>query len=406
MPLIDRLKFKPFEGPSSEIYAQVKLTTPGGTEIDTSGMDSLKMRLQLDAADELTIEMAAQTLDGDWRTDMPVWNTGSTILVHVGYDGDFDFMQSFEIVSTTTRYGEDTGGESMTIRGVSELVKAARNKDPRVFDSDPGDDAAIVTSVADEYGWYADVSSDNWLNLKHRVKEAGSSDLDLLKLIAKQARLGGPRVDQFKTLYMPTPQIGPLKFARGYGDADARRLHSLSMERDGGSQTRVAVIAWNPELQDWVQKEFEVNAFGDEPNLVFEGTRAQRPLPVNPGQDVKTSSLTLAVVDYTGSGKNERIDVLNTAIYDTNDGLTAEELAKRYFELREKLSRWATVVVDGHADLVPYVSITLQGNLAKIDAGVWLPIWCEHVISSNGWQATCRVIRVVEDVNFPVESVE
>lgn len=406
MGFADSLGFKQYEGPSSEIFAQIKLFTPGGHAIDFQGLDSLKMRLQLGAADELTIQLTAKNIDGDWRTDMPIWQVGAIILVHVGYDTFQDYIQKFEVVSTTMKYPSGAGAESMTIRGVSALARAARNKDPRVFDQNPGNDLEVVREIADEYGWSNDVESDDFLNLKHRAKQSGKSDLDLLKLIAKQGRLGGPRVDGFDTLSMPRPVIGKLKFTRGIGDPDARRLHSLSMERDGASQTRVIVVAWNPETEQWVEKQFEADKFSQDPVLVFEGNKAEKALTVSPGGDIKTNTLTLAVVERSGSGKKERVDVINSAVYDRNDGLTAEELVRRYFELREKLSRWATIKVDGHSDLIPYVSIQLQGDLAEVDKGNWLPLWCEHTIDSNGWTVSSRVIRIVEEKNFPINAVE
>jgi|14BtaG_2_1085337.scaffolds.fasta_scaffold01621_5 phage protein D len=409
MPLGDKLKFEKFSGPESEIYAQVQFKTSGGYDIDTQGLSSVKVRLQLGSADELTMALPSRVMDKEynmvWRPDMSIWQNGSIIHVDMGYDGEFTPMQHFEIVSSTNQY-QGSEAEMLTIRGVSELARAARNQKHRTWDQSPGDDLRVIDDVAAEYGWTVDVDGSDMLNLKQRVKKAGKTDLDLLKLIASQARLGGPRVDYYNTLFMPKPVVGKLKFTRGIGDPDARRLHTLSMERDGGASTRVLVVSWDPTNQTWVEKEFQADKFSGDPVLTFEGAKSEKELRLKPGGDIKTQTLTLAAVEHSGHGSSERVDVLNSAVYEKEDGLTAEELAKRYFELREKLSRWATVTVDGHPDIVPYVSIELQGDLAEIDKGHWLPLWVEHTIDSNGWMTTCRVVRIVDERNFPVSSVE
>lgn len=404
----DSLNFGQFSGPESEIHAQIRFKTDDGTLIDTRGMDDVRIRFQMGAADELTLQLPSRIMSGDqfesvWRTDMSVWQAGSILVAEVGYDGDFKPFQSFEIVSVTNRYPDDRGEESLTVRGVSELARTARNKDPRVWDQDPGSDIAIIEDLADQYGWTNDVDDSKLLNLKHRAKESGKSDLDLLKLIAKQGRLGGPRVDVNRVLSMPTPKVGKLTFVRGLGPPGARRLHSLSMERDGVSQTRVVVLAWDNEEEVWIEKQFEADSFSQDPLLVKQGRKTEAALKIKPGQDIKNQGLVIQVVEHTGSGKDERIEVLNTREYRTDE--TAEELVKRYFEIREKLSRWATVDVDGHRDLIPYVSFILEGDLARMDKGHWLPLWCEHNFGDGGWTCRCRVIRIIDEENFPVKAV-
>ena len=104
--------------PITEVYAQIRLSTEGLQDLDYSGFTSVKARFQLGAADEFTIELPAQTLgiEGlpEWRADMPVWQVGGTIYMEAGYDGEFHFLQVFEIVSTTIKYPSDAGGEMMT----------------------------------------------------------------------------------------------------------------------------------------------------------------------------------------------------------------------------------------------------------------------------------------------------
>jgi phage protein D len=109
-----------------------------------------------------------------------------------------------------------------------------------------------------------------------------------------------------------------------------------------------------------------------------------------------TQGLILSVLDYRGQSKGDRIDVLSFGRY-TNE-TNAEELAKRWFKLREKLGRWVDVTVDGHADLVPYTSIELDGDgLAPQDRGVWLPIVVNHTLNQSGWTCELRCVRVVEE---------
>ena len=376
--------------PLTDVYAQVRLTTEGDFDIDFSGFTSIKARLNLGAGDEFTIVMPAQTIDGAWRGDMPIWMTGASINFHAGYDGNLDLIQSFEVVSSTTNYA-DGGGEVITVRGVSDLARTGRNKDPRTFNS--GSDAEVLTEIANEYGWNMGVTTPLF-DPTERLKEAGKSDLDFLKRIAREARLGGPRVDETKTLIMPEPKVGPLKFRRGPIDQGSgfRRLHSLNMNRDGGHQnTRVTVVSFDPKTEQFIEVEFEANRFGGDPIVTYEGPVATKGLKI----ETTTQGLTLAVIERRGHGKRERVDVLSSGRF--LDATSAEDLVARWFDLREKLSRWATAKVDGRPDLKPYEAVTLDGNIAEMDKGIWLPIWVEHNIGMNGWLSNLRVIRVVSE---------
>lgn len=383
-----------FNDPLTEVYAQLRLTSVGGDEIDFAGLDSLRMRLQLNAADELTLDLPAQDIDGAWRSDMPVWQQGSVIQVELGYDGELDKIQRFEVVSTTVNYPEGAGGESMTIRAVSDLARAARNTDPRTFDA--GDDVAILDELCSEYDWFNGVTA-ALASPKKRLKKSGTSDLKFLKSIANDAAIGGPRLVQvgdLDSLIMPRPEVGDLKFARGLpaSSGEWRRLHSLQMNRDGGAnKTRVRVTSFDPEKNAFITLEFEADEFGGDPQVTWEGSQAAKGIQ----SESTTQGLLLKVVEARGYGKNECIDVLASGRF-LNE-TDAESLARRWFLLREKLSRWATAEVDGHKDLVPYSSFELDGNIAAMDKGVWLPVTVEHNIGAGGWSASCRVVRVVEE---------
>lgn len=386
-----------FQDPTKEIFGRVLLSTAGGDEVDLAGFTSLKMRLQLGAADELTINMPAQNLDGEWRSDMGVWQVGSTLKVEMGYDGELFPMQEFEITSSTVAYPE-SGGENFTIRGVSELARAARNRVARAFES--GDDRGVVTQICDEYGWNNGIPTDVTYANAARLKEAGKTDLELLKRIAREARLGGPRVQFGGQLIMPSPEVGTLRFARGLPSPDSpgggwRRCHSINMNRDGGqSVLRVRITGFDPDTDEFVTQEFEADPFGGQPKVTYEGRKAATPI-----EDESTqSNLTLQVVEHRGQDKRERIDVLASGVYRNEDN--AIELARRWFELREKLSRWSTIVTDGHPDLFPYSAFELDGNMANMDKGIWLPLYNEHTIDSNGWKCSSRAIRVVEEASI------
>ncbi len=386
-----------FIDPTTEVAPKLVLSTPGGTEVDISGFTSLKMRLQLGAADELTINMPAQIPDGSWRSDMGVWQVGSTILVKMGYDGQLFPMQQFELTGSTVSY-PNAGGESMVVRGVSDLARAARNRVARVFSS--GDDRGVVTQICDEYGWDNGTPSDPVYTNRARLKEAGKTDLELLKRIAREAKIGGPRVEYGGRLVMPEPDIGELRFARGLPSSSSlgggwRRCHSINMNRDGGqSVLRVRIKGFDPDTNEFVTQEFEADPFGGQPRITYEGRKSGQPITEESSQ----GNLTLQVVEHRGQGRRERIDVLASGVFRTDSD--AVELARRWFELRERLSRWSTIVTDGHPDLFPYSAFEIDGNMANMDKGIWLPIYNEHTIDNKGWLCSSRAVRVVEEASI------
>jgi phage protein D len=388
-------------GPDREVYGQVFLTTEVEAELDFSGFESIKVRIQLGAADEFTIKLPAQTIDGVWRADMPIWSVGGVIRFSVGYDGEFHFIQQFEIVSTKVAYPSGAGGEMMTILAVSDLVRAARQKRARKF-SKEDTFLDVIGAICADFGWENGVQSNENttaqigvdLGATFMAKKQGISDLKFLKQLASYLRLGGPRVDGLiiNRLTMPEPVVGDLVFARGAADSPgARRLHKLNMNREGGQSTRVVIIGVDPVTNEFVQKEFEVDKFSGDANIVFEGTPSVKPLQGK----TQTNTFTIAVVEHRGHGKKERTDVISKSEFQTD--LSAEELASRYFELRERLGRYSTVVTDGHQDLRPYSSFELEGNLANVDKGTWLPVWVEHNIGASGWTARSRALRVIEE---------
>lgn len=374
--------------PTSEMYATLRLSTGGGSAIDHSGLESCEMRLQLNAADEMTLKMPAQYLDGTWRPDMPIFMVGGLIKVEAGYNGALDHIQTFETVSTTVSYDDD-GGEMMTVRGVSDLARAARTKEHKTFE---GDDASVLTQLCAEYGWVNAVTAPLFGTTK-RLKENGRSDLELLKRIAKEAIIGGPRVTREGVLIMPEPSVGELKYVRGYSDdSSARRLHSLQVNREAGAfNTQLVIIGWDPIAGAFIEKRYEADEFGGDPKIVYEGPLATKEV----SGEVTTQGLVLAVVDHTGAGKKDRVDVLSSGRYMTETD--ADGLAARWFALREKLGRWADIKVDGHVDLQPYSSIEIDGNLAAVDKGVWLPTVVSHTIDASGWMASLRCVRVVSE---------
>lgn len=382
--------------PMKELGNRAGLFTTGGFELDLSGLSSIKARLQINAADELTVVMPAQILDGLWRSDMPVWQVGANLVLKMGYNGDLDLIQEFEVVSTTVEYGAD-GEEEMTVRGVSDLARAARNKNHRAF---KGDDKSVIDEICASYGWTNGVTGE-LAKSTARLKENGKSDLELLKRIAKEAVLGGPRLTRDKVLLMPSPGVGDLKFARGIPtkSGEHRRLHSIQVNREGGAMTtRVAIVGWDPEKKEFVETDFEADEFGGDPKIVYEGKPSTKALK----DEATTQGLVLAVIEHKGQNKSDRVDVLSSGKY-LNE-TDAVDLARRWFILREKLSRWSNVTVDGNADLLPYTSFEIDGNLANMDKGTWLPITIEHVVDQGGWRCECRSIRVVDEaVITPVD---
>lgn len=377
----------------SEIFAQFKLVTPDGEELDWTGADKISFRWNLGAADEFQMDFPAKTQDNQWRPDMPVWKNGAQFSLWVGWDGSFDPLQKFEIVSTTNSYPE-SNGETAVVRAVSQLARAARNKTSRTFKTET--DGQILDALCAEYGWTNGVDPRRLVYLfkNGRTKKAGTSDLELLRLIANQSRIGGPRVDFFGTLLMPEPDVGKLEFWRGTMEetADARRLHSFEPNRESGhNSTRVTVRSWDPVQSKFVETIFEANEFQGDPVIVYSGPAKTQP----DGSESSTTGMVLSVIKETGTKKKERHDVLASSKY--GDETDAKELASRWFELREKLSRWGTATVDGHKDLQPYSAIKLAGDMAEIDKGLWLPTYIDHTIDSNGWLASARCIRIVTD---------
>lgn len=393
----------------NEIAARVELSTESSEPIDIAGFTNIKCRLQLGAADEFTISLPAQDIEGVWRADMPIWQVGGTIRFSVGYDGRVEPVQHFEIVSTTVNYPEGATGEMMTVRAVSDLVRAARNRKARSFGAN-STYLDIITEICNDYGWINDVpSNDRTSTTLSRgddllAKKAGDTDLTYLKNVSKRVRLGAPTLTNDLRLRMPEPDVGPLTFTRGVSsDENSRRLLSLNMNRDGGQSTRVVILTHDPtapENERFIEKVFEASEFGGDPDIVYEGPKSTQAL------DVETSNynLALAVVEHRGYGKDERVDVISTSQFKTD--LSAEELATIWFQFREQFGRWATATVEGNIGLSPYVSVKFDGNLASVDKSAdWLPMWVEHDISAGGWVSRMRVVRVVEEPP-PLQAVE
>lgn len=407
--------------------------TPMGDELDTAGLSSASIRIGLGSADELTLEMPSQDGAYAWRPDMPVWQVGAAVSVFIGYDGDPAYLQTFELVSTTNSYGE-SGTPSMTVRGVSELARCARNRGPRVFSGKR--DSEIVDAVCQEYGWTNGVDGTLLINRQHRLKESGVSDLDLLRQIAKEARLGAPRVLSDRKLVMPIPVAEfPPVFTRGDSAVGDAPLLSFSPNREGGHvNTQLVITAWDPVGKQFVESVFEADEFSNDPKLVYSGPAAYAPI----SSESSTRGLILQVIESRGhqfgtvesatsagvasraSGRtggekvkevdpgkkkpkskrvkptsDERVDVLASGVY--LDETDAAALARRWFELRERLSRWATADVPGHVDLQPYQAVRVDGALANMDRGLWLPTVIEHSVGSDGWRSKLTMIRIVEE---------
>lgn len=396
-------------GNASFIAPYIEITTKAGEEVDFRGFQSMRARLQLGAADELEVTITAQDMDGSWRPDMPMWQVGGTLKVVSGYDGAGEHIQTFEIVSTTNTYGSGEDVPTMTVRAVSELARAARNRNPRTYADKL--DYDVISDLCKEYGWINGVSteavSDNTLDLKSkftkkgRVKGQGTTDLEMLKLIASDAELGGPRVDETGALIMPEPSAeDAIVFLRGTvsGDVldalleDSYALLSFSPSREGGADNiQLSIVAWDPEAKAFVEKVFQADEFGGDPKVIYTGTLATAPIR----GESSTRGLTLQVIVARGWNADERRDVLATGRYINETDAAA--LASRWFNLRERLGRWATIEVEGHPGLKPYKAIIVDGDMAMMDKGYWLPTVIEHNWGDNGWTTRLTCIRVVED---------
>ncbi len=394
----------------TRIAALLTITTKGDEEIDWSGFSSLRVRLQVGSADELEMSLPSQNEDGTWRPDLPVWQIGATLKVSAGWDGEAEHLQTFEIVSTTNAYPGGGDVPSMTVRGVSDLARAARNRNPRVFADKQ--DSVVLDSLCSEYGWTNGVDAsaveDNTLNLKSkftkkgRIKGQGTTDLDMLRLIAADSELGGPRIDRDGALVMPAPNAdSSLVFIRGAeasGDVvsalleDSYALLSFSPSREGGADNvQLVIVAWDPESKRFVEKVYEADEFGGDPKVIFSGNAKSTPM----GSESSTRGLTIQIIKSKGWNPDERRDVIATGRYINETDAT--DLARRYFNLREKLGRWATIEVDGHAGLLPYCAVTIDGDMAMVDKGYWLPTVVEHNFDDNGWVSRLTCIRIVED---------
>ncbi|KKK58064.1 hypothetical protein LCGC14_3048200, partial [marine sediment metagenome] len=194
----------------------------------------------------------------------------------------------------------------------------------------------------------------------------------------------------------PEPAIGDHVFTRGHFDDESGsgwgRLHSFSPNRDGGGMNiQVVIRSWDPVEQKFVEVVYQADEFGGDPIVVYEGASANQEIP----NESTTQGLTLSVVESRGQSMSERRDVLSSNRFLTDE--SAEELALRWFELREKLSRWGTATVDGLPDLVPYKAVTLEGNLAVMDKGLWMPLHLTHTFNASGWLVQMRCIRVVTE---------
>ena len=373
-----------------EIAPLLWIVNDANETVDWSGLTSLKMRLQLGSADELTINIMARDTDGRWRPDMGVWQKGGVLVIAFGFDGDYEPMQKFTLVSTTVQYPE-SGPETLVVRGVSELARALHNKDARSYSE--ASDEAVVDDICAFYGWDNGVTAE-LASSRARIKKKGRTDLDLLRLIATEALLGAPRVDAFGTLTMPEPMIGEHTYARGVPiTSGARRLLNFSPSREGGADAiQIQITGWDPDQEKWVSITYQADEFSEDPEIVFEGPAAvQAPIPT----DSSTRGLTLKVIEVRGQGAGEKKDVIATGTYVREKD--AESLAKRWFALREKLSRWSNISVPGHNSLVPYIAVTVEGELADMDKGLWLPTVVEHTLDDKGWKARLTAIRVVQE---------
>src|SRR3990167_1267160 len=174
----------------TRLVPRVLLEAQDGEWVDLSGFNSLKCRLQVGAADELTINISGRTNDGKWRKDQPIWQNGSTITVYAGYGTDLISLQTFEVVETSSNYDDD---DSLEIFAVSSLARAAQYLEARAVPRGSSDDD-MFKHVASFYGWTPSADKSLTEGYHNLGKERGHSDLELLSSIAAWNDLGGPRV--------------------------------------------------------------------------------------------------------------------------------------------------------------------------------------------------------------------
>ena len=362
------------------VFAQV---IANGKPMPIEGFTSIKCRLQGGAADELTIDMPMRTTDGKWRADMPIFQVGVNVDVKLGYDGTTRPIQSFELVGSDQQYS----GDSFTIHGVSSLAAAARNKIARTFATE----AEFIAKLCEENGWVNGVDATALTN--HVLsKKAGETDLDTLNLIAKWAKLGGPRVTNKGVLVMPHPDgSNPFLIYRGYNDTASRGwpLTEFSPSREGSGSLLLQITAWDSERGEFINTVFEPDPFGGDP-LVVSQSRAL-------AKESSTTGLLLRLVeDHPDRTKKGRYDILQGYFFSGESDPVS--LAKRWFLFRERVSRWADITVDGHYALVePHKAVSIVGDVAAVDRGVWLPQTITHTVDNSGWHTELSAIRVVDE---------
>lgn len=378
--------------PNYEIHAQYRIVSADGEIMDTSGLSSIKARLNLAAGDELTLAMPAQDIDGNWRQDFGMWAHGAVIRLDIGYDGDLDPIQRFEIISHKIDYPSDGDAVSLTIKAVSELARASRNTAPRLLE---GSDRSMLDEICAEYGWTNGVTA-AMKDPGVRLKKSGDSDLSLLKLMSQEAGLGGPRVDLDNRFVMPEPSaVDPEVFTRGsIGDMPGwRALHAFAPERHASFVNKVSVVGWDPDAEKFIEVIFRADSAGGQPAIVYRGPPSRQPTI---SEDVKTQTLILSALDDKADPQSSKSkELLASGMFMTD--LDAEDLAKRWFKLREKLSRWASIRVDGLASLYPYRAIRVEGDMANTDRGLWLPLWIEHTYDEGGWMTSMKAVRIVTE---------
>lgn len=380
---------------SNKVAPVLKMTNSMGEDIDWSGLSSLKMRLQLGSADELTLVLPALDNESAWRPDMGLWQKGAVLYVELGYDGVTVPIQEFTIVGTTNAYADDAA--SMTIRGVSQLARALHNKDPRTYTEK--NDGAVLDDICSTYGWTNLVDPSKLTNSVKRVKKKGDTDLKLLRAIASEARLGGPTVDVWGNLLMPEPITGAASYTRGPPEtAGAEPILSFQPSREGGGDSvQLQITAWDPEREKFIDVIYKADDFANDPEIVFEGPASKQPIPT----ESSTRGLTLAVLAVRGYGNDAKKDVLSSGRLLNEDNV--EDIARRWFDLQEKMSRWATIEVGGDSALAPYIAVNIEGQIANMDRGLWLPTVVEHTLDSGGWKSRLTATRVLGDTTVSSE---